>query len=107
MVAHGEASRIRQGSIHPSAWKGDPPNFASRGFSEVRPGLVHSVDLEAGTCSCEATVAMCRHRRVALIRSHKILKRMEAAYRHELMGEDERLELLGTIRRLRRSVGRA
>lgn len=50
---------------------------------------------------------MCRHRRVALIRSHKILKRMEAAYRYELMGEDERLELLGTIRRLRRSVGRA
>ena len=73
--------------------------------SSTRPGLVHRVDLDVDTCSCEATVEMCRHRRIALIRRHKTLKRMEAAYRHELMGEDEREELCSTIVRLRRSPG--
>ncbi len=39
--------------------------------SSTRPGLTHDMDLKAGTCSCEATVRVCRHIRVALIRDHK------------------------------------
>ena len=33
------------------------------------------------------------------------LAKLEEKYRHELMDEDERLELLDTIQRLRRSLG--
>ena len=39
--------------------------------SSTRPGLAHDVDLEAGTCSCEATVKVCRHIRQGLIRDYK------------------------------------
>ncbi len=34
------------------------------------------------------------------------LRALEEKYRHELMGEDERLELRETIVRLRRKLGR-
>ena len=37
--------------------------------SSTRPGLTHDMDLKAGTC--EATVRVCRHVRIALIRAHK------------------------------------
>jgi hypothetical protein len=36
MVAHGEASRTHQGSIHRSAWKKCSANFTFIAFSEVR-----------------------------------------------------------------------
>lgn len=39
--------------------------------SSTIPGVRYSVDLEAGTCSCEATVKVCRHIRQGLIRDHK------------------------------------
>jgi hypothetical protein len=42
--------------------------------STSRPGLVHRVDLAAGTCSCEATVEVCRHIRIARIRAAKKTK---------------------------------
>ena len=63
--------------------------------SSTRPGLAHEVDLDAGTCSCEATVKVCRHVRVARIRQHKA--RLIERYRHELMDVEERLELLEAI----------
>jgi hypothetical protein len=66
--------------------------------SSTRPGLAHDVDLDAGTCTCEATVKVCRHIRVALIRDYKARTlRMIERYRHELMDEDERLELREAI----------
>ncbi len=66
--------------------------------SSTRPGLTHDMDLKAGTCSCEATVRVCR--RIALIRDYKARPlRMIECYRHELMDEDERLELREAILR--------
>ncbi len=66
--------------------------------SSTRPGLTHDVDLKAGTCSCEATIRVCRHVRVALIRDYKARTlRMIERYNHELLNEDERLELREAI----------
>jgi hypothetical protein len=67
--------------------------------------LVHRVDLAAGTCSCEATVEMCRHRRIALIRQTKTLARLEDQHAHEILDVDERGELADLIVRLRRELG--
>jgi len=39
--------------------------------SASRPGLLHTVTLEPENCSCEATVPVCRHIRVARIRAAK------------------------------------
>jgi hypothetical protein len=36
-----------------------------------RPGLYHSVTLEPESCSCEASIRVCRHIRVARIRLAK------------------------------------
>ncbi len=74
--------------------------------STTRPGLVHRVDLAAGTCSCEATVDMCRHRRIALIRQTRRLARLQDQHDHEILDVDERGELEDLIVRLRRELGR-
>jgi hypothetical protein len=69
--------------------------------SASRPGLVHYVSPDLKSCSCEATVEVCRHQRVARIRAAKA--RMSKAailqerYRHELMDADERAELRDRI----------
>jgi hypothetical protein len=39
--------------------------------STSRPGLFHKVALEPESCSCEATVPVCRHIRIARIRAAK------------------------------------
>ena len=39
--------------------------------SASRLGLLHAVTLEPESCSCEATVSVCRHIRIARIRSAK------------------------------------
>ncbi len=66
--------------------------------SSTTPGVRYSVDLGKGTCSCPATVQTCRHVRIALIRDYKARTlRMIERYRHELMDEDERLELREAI----------
>jgi len=39
--------------------------------SASRPGLFHEVTLEPESCSCEATVPVCRHIRIARIRAAK------------------------------------
>jgi hypothetical protein len=39
--------------------------------SNSRPGLYHAVTLEPEGCSCEATVPVCRHIRIARIRAAK------------------------------------
>jgi uracil phosphoribosyltransferase len=66
--------------------------------SSTRTHLTHDVDLKAGTCSCEATVRVCRHVRIAKIRAYKAhTAKMIERYRHELMDTDERLELREAI----------
>jgi hypothetical protein len=47
---------------HPSTVEGE---------SSSRPGLYHAVTLESESCSCEATVPVCRHIRIARIRAAK------------------------------------
>ena len=43
--------------------------------SSSRPGLYHAVTLEPESCSCEATVLVCRHIRIARIRAWRSLAR--------------------------------
>ena len=47
------------------------PSTTIRVESASRPGLFHRVTLEPESCSCEATVPVCRHIRIARIRSAK------------------------------------
>lgn len=46
-----------------------PPTVSVESAS--RPGLMHTVTLEPESCSCEATVRVCRHIRIARIRAAK------------------------------------
>ena len=50
----------------------DTPKVSTvRVESASRPGLHHVVTLEPESCSCEATVPVCRHIRIARIRAAK------------------------------------
>ncbi len=101
------------GRVHPETLAGDP--FAHAGGvgtvgieSGSRPGLVHRVDPEAGRCSCEATVEVCRHVRQARIRAAKArMAALRDRYDNEDMDPGERLELAGEIAGLRRRLGLA
>jgi hypothetical protein len=57
----------------------------------------------AAACVHLLAVAVCRAKRRGT--SARKLAALEERYAHELLGEDERCELLDTIRRLRRSLG--
>jgi hypothetical protein len=47
--------------------------------SSSRPGLFHDVTLEPEeSCSCEATIPLCRHIRIARIRAWRSLARAKA-----------------------------
>jgi hypothetical protein len=45
--------------------------FTVRVESFSRPGLYHEVTLEPESCSCEATIRVCRHIRIARVRLAK------------------------------------
>ena len=71
--------------------------------SASRPGLFHFVDLERSFCSCEATVEICRHIRVARIRRAKnrfaidpalAAKRAEVAKRGPYRPDTSRNEMI-------------
>lgn len=47
------------------------PSTTIRVESTSRPRLFHKVALEPESCSCEATVPVCRHIRIARIRAAK------------------------------------
>ncbi len=73
--------------------------------SASRPGLVHYVSADLMHCSCEATVEVFRHVRIARVRiAKKRLASLRDRFNHELLSADERCELRDEILRLKRRV---